>query len=478
MICASYTRECSLFGELIPISEQNEKIAAFLKNRRMRVERKFSDRKVDCSADEGFEEMKEAGINREFDCIVFWSLICFGKDPMIGYNLLLHTFLPAGIEFAVVRDNFFSMGQPEEEIKSYLHGLCKERRTTHNQSIKTLADEGRMNTLYGYEKHGMEFEIDPVSASVVQSIFKLALQQKTAKEITTELNEQNVESAHHYLNRVAGRDITDIPFAWDIPSVKKILTDTRYKGVRTLTRNGAVITQAMPSYITESEFDSIQTLFRHPKPKPKWDNPLQKKVFDKQTHIKLYVGDYMKNGSRDFYLSQRPENGEAYQKKVISAEEVLNSVRNQLMEEKTLAVRANHARTTEAGIAEYRKRKNELLQKAQKAFEDLIKKVVQSEELSPMAQSECLRLDRTFSELQQEISKLDVAFGERNPWITLYESMEIPEALTADFCKKYVEEVLIEQFERIEFVPKNMEWKQLLPDYWMEGQYGQKKQKE
>ncbi|MBO4356145.1 MAG: hypothetical protein J5850_04760, partial [Clostridia bacterium] len=100
MICASYTRKAVKFGETISIPEQNEKIEQFAKQYRMNVSKKFSDKKDDWNAEDGFLEMKEAGINRRFDCILFWSIMNFGQDPLNGYNLLLHTFFPAGIDFA------------------------------------------------------------------------------------------------------------------------------------------------------------------------------------------------------------------------------------------------------------------------------------------------------------------------------------------------------------------------------------------
>ena len=120
MICVSYTRSRIRFGEALSITEQNEKINAWMKGRRMTIDQKYSDRKEDINADEGFNEMKEAGINRQFECVVFWSIMYFGNDPLVGYNLLLHTFIPAGIDFAVVCDNFFSFGHSVEEIEEYL----------------------------------------------------------------------------------------------------------------------------------------------------------------------------------------------------------------------------------------------------------------------------------------------------------------------------------------------------------------------
>jgi len=101
MICASYTRQTIKFGEAISISEQEKAISEFVKSKRMTIDKAYTDESNDVEAEDGFNTMKEGGINRAFDCIVFYSMMYFGKEPLVGYNLLLHSFIPAGIDFAV-----------------------------------------------------------------------------------------------------------------------------------------------------------------------------------------------------------------------------------------------------------------------------------------------------------------------------------------------------------------------------------------
>lgn len=469
MICASYTRERIMFGEAISITEQNEKIAEFLKCKRLKLDVKFSDRKADINAEEGFMDMKEAGINRKFDCIVFWSMMYFGKDPLVGYNLLLHTFIPTGLEFAVVCDNFSSIGKSADEIEAYLESKYRERREAHYQNIEWVARTYRMNTLYGYKKHEDEFEIDSNAEPIVRDIFRMALEKKPVREIVTALNQRKVEDSRHYLHRVAGRDLENIPFMWDSMSVKKILTDSRYKGERMVTKKGVSDILPMPSYISAEEYDAIQEQFHKRGPIKKWINPLSKKVFDKETHITLCAGNYNNDGKRLLFLARNAKEIQ-YARKSIPTETVLEETMEQLKQEQIQAKRALFAKSTESGQMEYKHRKIETKEKLESNFSSLLEEVASIEGgFSDDTHTKINELDEEFSRLQGKLNVLDIAFGEHNPWLDLYSTMEIPEELSRDFCEKYVDEVLVTKFENAELIPKHAEWKALLPSYWMEG---------
>lgn len=478
MICASYTRQQIMFGEALPIAEQNEQIKKFLKSRRLQTDMKFSDRRADVNAEEGFMEMKEAGVQRRFDCIVIWSMMYFGKDPLVGYNLLKHTFLPAGLEFAVVCDNFFSIGKTVEEIEAYLESKYRERRAAHYQGIKWIAENYRMNTLYGYEKHGGEFIIDREVEPIVRKIHGLALEKRSVSEIVALLNQERIEGSRHYLRRMAERDLTDVAWEWDNPSVKKILTDSRYKGERTVTRNGVADTLPIPAYISTEEYNSIQGIFQKRNSQKKWENPLTKRIFDKDTHIPLSAGNYTSKGKRQFFLSRQAKEIR-YEKKTIHTEAVLDEVLKQIRQEQVLAKRAAYARMTESGKLECERRKVELQQEIESVFSKLLETVAGMEgSLERDMCSEAVELDSKLKILQEKRKELDVAYGEHNPWIELYSTMEVPEELTTVFCTEAVAEVLVERFERVEVIPRYAVWKKWIPVEWLEEQYGKKESKE
>ena len=470
MICASYTRSNIKHGMAIPISEQNEKIAAFLKGRRLTVDQKYSDRKEEISANEGFEEMKAAGIQRKFDCIVFWSLMYFGDDALVGYNLLLHTFIPAGIDFAVVSDNFISIGHSTDEIQEYLASKYRERRNEHMKYFNSLSSGSRMNTLYGYEKHGEEFIIDEVVEPIVKRIFAMRLDGKGYSEIREILNKENVESAHHYLKRVAGRSLENVSFNWDTLSIKKILTDKRYMGVRTVTCKGKTAERAIAAYISKDEYEKMQSLISHYETRQKSVNLFSKKIYDKESHIRLYMGDYIGEGNQDYHISKIFPGYEQYKKKVILVSEVEKAVWEQLKSEIDLSRHILCCIKSSSGQAEIAQRKDSMREQYVAKINELLEVIEREPCLSEVTvgSEQAQAISGEVADLFKKMETIDLALSENNPWLQLYSSVEVPNFPTADFYKEMIREVLVERFEKVVMIPQHNEWKQLLPEYWME----------
>lgn len=470
MICVSYTRSRIKFGESITISEQNDKIAEFVKGRRLTVDKKYSDRKEDINADEGFLEMKEAGINRQFNCVVFWSMMHFGSDPLVGYNLLLHTFIPAGIDFAVVCDNFFSMGHSAEEIEKYLGSKYKERRLTHGKNIARIAADKRRNTLYGYEKHGEEFAIDKEAEPIVNELFQLALKGTSVSDICRHFNTKKIDCPQIYLRKIADAKTDNAIDHWERTQVKKILTDTRYKGERVVTKNGITMVKSIEPYITPEEYDTIQGYHRHYKAKSRTANPFSKMIYDKNSHIRLYMGDYMSNGVSSYYLSKKTPEYEQYKKKAIPVQDVIDEAKKLLINEASTAKHVHEVLKSTSGQAEILSQKECIMNDINAKLKLLLSSVDIA--ITPSSgltiANEVHDIDSEFSHLLSLKQRIETAYSLSNPWVKLYSSLDSVNELTLDFCKRYVCEILIERFESIILVPKHNEWKQLLPSYWLE----------
>ena len=112
MICVSYTRSVSncvaIESPKNAIGQQNETIAHFMKARGWKLSGKYSDRKSDREDETAFLKMKQDGMDRKFECVVFSSLFYCGKTLTSATDLLGHVFYPAGIHFAVAEDDFCS----------------------------------------------------------------------------------------------------------------------------------------------------------------------------------------------------------------------------------------------------------------------------------------------------------------------------------------------------------------------------------
>lgn len=101
MRCASYTRTCSCMDkEDIPndiISQQNERIQEYIKKRKWRLVKKYSDRKKDEFEETAYLQMKQDAMGRMFDCVVVDSMFRCGRNANVAAELFKSMFLPAGL---------------------------------------------------------------------------------------------------------------------------------------------------------------------------------------------------------------------------------------------------------------------------------------------------------------------------------------------------------------------------------------------
>lgn len=122
----SYTRSISSrIGEENPsntITEQNERIAQYLKKRGCSISEKYSDRKRTAEAAEGFDRLVQDGMARKFDAVVVDSIFRCGRTLPFAIEALQKTFYPLGIQFAVVEDDFCSVDKTAEEVAEYFNG--------------------------------------------------------------------------------------------------------------------------------------------------------------------------------------------------------------------------------------------------------------------------------------------------------------------------------------------------------------------
>lgn len=113
MRCASYVKYASCIPEKeIPsdiIRQQNDRIRKYIKSKGWELTEKYTERKKDTEAEEVFQTLREDGISRKFDMVVVDSIFRCGRNVSFAEDVLLKTFYPAGIHFAVVEDDFCSM---------------------------------------------------------------------------------------------------------------------------------------------------------------------------------------------------------------------------------------------------------------------------------------------------------------------------------------------------------------------------------
>ena len=137
MRCVSYTRFLSTRKNARKyadaITQQNTLINAYAEKKGWRIIKRYSDKQDDPQAEEAFLKMKQDGMERRFDCLLFTSFARCGVSSYEAFKLLENVFVPAGIRFVCVEDDFDSGEHEAEENHSY---LVSKRRSPVNHSEK------------------------------------------------------------------------------------------------------------------------------------------------------------------------------------------------------------------------------------------------------------------------------------------------------------------------------------------------------
>ena len=130
MRCVSYTRttSCKEDGKIPAdiIKQQDQHIQEYLKKQGWTLSAKYCDRKKDTEENTAFEELTKDGIDRKFDMVVVDSIDRCGRTISCADDVLVKTFVPAGIHFAVVQDEFISIGKTKEELYEYIIKECNK----------------------------------------------------------------------------------------------------------------------------------------------------------------------------------------------------------------------------------------------------------------------------------------------------------------------------------------------------------------
>lgn len=184
MRCVSYTRTTSCKeGGKIPadiIKQQDQHIQEYLKKQGWTLSAKYCDRKKDTEENTAFEELTKDGIDRKFDMVVVDSIDRCSRTISCADDVLVKTFVPAGIHFAVVQDEFISIRKTKEELYEYIKKARYE--AVQLKGMREYAVREQLEGLYTVhdEKYGYilsddrrELLIDEEAAVVVREIFQM-----------------------------------------------------------------------------------------------------------------------------------------------------------------------------------------------------------------------------------------------------------------------------------------------------------------
>ena len=281
MRCVSYTRSISGSYEKINaaasipdlrvlepcknITDQNLEIAEYMKQKRWTVSKKYSDRRQDGSEVSSFNRLIADGIDRNYDLVVIWSMFFFGEDVQAAVDLLLDIFYPAGIQFAVVEDDFCSLDHDEQEVVRYLKDCRHKYKSMLASMFCSRYNEGKRYKFYGYIWNPDEtLEEDPESVKVIKAMYAMALDGMNSRKIAERLNAEGVETTVQYRNRKMGKEQktkTTKDFAWTTSTVRYVLKNEMYTGKWIRPTMWQTVEMKCPVIIGREDYDKIQRQF-------------------------------------------------------------------------------------------------------------------------------------------------------------------------------------------------------------------------
>jgi DNA invertase Pin-like site-specific DNA recombinase len=470
------------------ISQQNERIQQFIKERGWKLVKKYADRKKNIDAEEAFQQMRSDGIERKFDMVVVDSLFRCGKNVSYAEDVLLKTFYFSGIHLSVVEDNLCSMDMTLEEVKSYF----KKRKNEYIGAVLTANTrkkqaEGYLSVhdeKYGYllneDRKGLV--VDEEVVPIIKEIFYLlAEEEKTFKQVAEIMNEHGYESPMKHLTRVGLKRRPDVESQWASGAVKRISENTAYIGYWKKQVDGEKVVIKTEAIIEEAQFNKVQDRYERRVDKKKVigkrsNNAFMKQIFDKTTGKPLHCHLFLEP---EEYMTFNIHHDAAER---IGYDIVMQTVVGAIKAEREKAKLALEWIETEDGIKEKENQREEFAERAKELFMEL--SLIEQEHIPLYCQKEngvisdmeyqfhkkeilerLSEKETEFAALMEEVEKLELAFSKRNPWIQLYNDLNVPDTLTKPQIRKWIDKVLVENLETVEviFPNKYTQWRDRLP---------------
>lgn len=192
-----------------------------------------------------FNNMISDAQMHKFDLILCKTQSRFTRDIELVERYLHNLFPLWGIRFVAIADHIDTNLRGNKKARQ-INGLVNEWYLEDlSDNIRMVLDHKRRQglyiggfSLYGYQKHPKEkgrLIIDPVAASIVQQIFRWALEGWGKQKIADYLNEMGIPNPSRYkqeqgLSYVNG-SMTDLRGLWNRTSVGRILHNEMYLGI-------------------------------------------------------------------------------------------------------------------------------------------------------------------------------------------------------------------------------------------------------
>ena len=480
------------------IGLQNEHIQQYIKEKGWKLAEKYSDRKFSPEEMTAFNQLLEAGLTRKFDCVVMDSIFRFGHNLTDAVSVLQETFYPIGIHFAVVEDDFSSIGKSESEIADYFKQ--KKMVIASNASWihwRALEKEGIMvksHLSYGYllSEDRRSMIIDESVAPIIRNIFQWFLSGMNYQNIADRLNAEGAISPQEHMTRVYGREPNFIVDSmWRCPGIHKLLEKTIYMGKAARKIGGVDTVIDVPPIVSKEEFLKAQELMpRLPGRPTTWKkegiNILNKRIYDKETGKALMcMKSPVEPNDRVYTLKKRIRYlSKEEQKKTIPYSVVMDAVKKALRYETALVDQIDKILQTEEPqiyleqeLQGFRKSAQELLEQMNAVYEERMKLhrlhgagQLSAEELAEKddaCQVKLMQIEQQFTLIMAQVEERRTAFSRINPWLALYRKIVVPDKLERRHIMQWVDRVAVVDFQKVEVGLREQDWKNKLPQEWL-----------
>lgn len=505
MRCVSYTRTTScLCGEPVPenvITMQNQMILSYIKERGWRLGAKYSDRKNSSDEDTAFQKMRMDGIERRFDMVVISSAFRCGRSVSYAEDVLLKTFCPAGIHFAVAEDGFCSMEHSREEVEEYLSRKRQESNVSHMRYAEREKERRGLFDVHD-EKYGYllkddcsGFDLDEEAVPIIREIFQHLADNMTMQAVADLLNERGVESPAVHLERVGKKNFHANGRKWALGSIQRILQNTAYIGYWIKMVDGKQQAVEIPPIVEKSVFELARKNVasrgrRIPENVLRSENAFVKQIFDKETGKSLICRRYTEDGGHQMFHKNWFALSEG-----IHYETVVNEAFAAIMAEKALAEQIAAILSSDKGKRERERQLGCMAEEAEQLFWQMAEyerrrlsaysrfrdcDIPETELQIEMGNADGMLavLGGQFENLMRRVKTVKQAFSMKNPWIVLYKSAALGNTLSKKEVRKWISRVLVEDFRTVEIEMLKQEWKEFFPCEWLEGSVSDGKEKQ
>ena len=75
--------------------------------------------------------------------------------------------------------------------------------------------------------------------------------------------------------------------------------------------------------------------------------------------------------------------------------------------------------------------------------------------------------ETAFKKVMLAVNDIEKAFSHGNPWLMKFRAISIPETLERAHLKEWLDHVWIVDFEQVEVILQESEWKRFFPEEWL-----------